>query len=512
MPNKKVVIVGGGVSGLSAGVYALDNGYDVLIIERNPTCGGQLTGWTRKGTFIDGCAHWIVGTNPKSALYPLWRHVGAIDDSVAIHPTEYFTKYVIGDETVTLYADLKKLKEELLRVAPEDKRKIKRFINGIKAYRHTQVPAKKPLDMMNVFELTAFGFHFVPMLHYFISSRKKSLSQFADEFRSPILRTFFREVMGADYNLHSLYYVLAELSRDNAGMVEGGSLQMARRMQARFLEMGGLLRTSTSVSSIDLEGDKVVGVTLDDGEKIPADYVIASTDVHHLLHDLLGGKVKDPFFEERFEKRDVYPLNPAFLVAFRTSEDITSWPKQIVYKLDEPIQIADTTIQYIPARNHAFDKLLNKRFTSINVLIPLKDGVYDYLKGLSREDYLKLKEELGEKIRQGLISKGGYDPDKIELIDVATPLTYERYTNSYRGSYMSFITTGRSHGLMRDSRIRGVKNLLLCGQWLMSPGGLPIALFTGKHAAIHLCRLDKKRFINREKEERYVILRPSPKH
>ena len=42
---------------------------------------------------------------------------------------------------------------------------------------------------------------------------------------------------------------------------------------------------------------------------------------------------------------------------------------------------------------------------------------------------------------------------------------------------------------MHKSTLKGVNNLYLAGQWLMPPGGLPIALFTGKYA---ICRILRK--------------------
>lgn len=38
--NKKVVIIGGGIAGLSAGIYAAMNGFDTEIIEMNAIAGG----------------------------------------------------------------------------------------------------------------------------------------------------------------------------------------------------------------------------------------------------------------------------------------------------------------------------------------------------------------------------------------------------------------------------------------------------------------------------------------
>ena len=61
---------------------------------------------------------------------------------------------------------------------------------------------------------------------------------------------------------------------------------------------------------------------------------------------------------------------------------------------------------------------------------------------------------------------------------------------------MSFITTKKSKGLMRKGLIKGLDNFAMAGQWIMSPGGLPIALFSGKFAVIRICKMDNKKFID----------------
>ena len=57
--NKKLIIVGAGVSGLSAGVYAARSGFDVTILEQHNTFGGLSTSWSRKGYFFEGGMHWL---------------------------------------------------------------------------------------------------------------------------------------------------------------------------------------------------------------------------------------------------------------------------------------------------------------------------------------------------------------------------------------------------------------------------------------------------------------------
>ena len=504
--SKKIVIVGAGVSGMTAGIYALDNGYDVTIVEKHTISGGQCTGWTRKGTFIDGCAHWIVGTNPNSKLNPLWRHIGAINDDTVIHDTEYFSKYYYDGEVITMYADLKKLKAELLRVAPQDKRMINNFIRYVKAYRHVKIPVKKPLDKMNLFELTHFGMGMLPMAIRFAIAKHTSSTAYANKFKSPILRYVFENALGADYNIHSFFYVMQALSLNDAGMIEGGSKAIAERIQSTFLKKGGNLVLGNGVKKIIVENDTAKGVLLEDGKEILSDYVVSSCDAYHTLHVLLEGKYADEFFKARFDNLSDYPLNACMLVCLRTKQNIDDIPKMICYKMDKPFVVGNNSLEYCSIRNHSFDKSLNKGgWTSVNVLLQVDDSAYRYLKSLSKEDYLAFKKQTGEVFAKQVADCYGLSLDDFEVIDVTTPLTYERYVNSYHGSYMSFVTTARSHGLIKRGTIKGLKNFVMCGQWIMPPGGLPVALFTGKHAAARICYIDRKKFLSFERKHHVAV-------
>lgn len=495
--KKKVVIIGAGVSGLTAGIYALDNNFDVTIYEKHIIAGGQCTGWERKGVHIDGCAHWIVGTSPKSDLYPLWKHIGAFDSTTTIHETEYFSKIDIDGEIFTFYADLEKLKEEMLRVAPEDKKQINRFIKGIKAYMHVQIPTKKPIDHYNFFELTAFGIKMLPMVFHFLRYKHMSIETYATKFKSKILQEAFNRVMTDNFNIHSFVYVMKSLAKQDAGVIEGGSRQVAKNVEKRFIEKGGTLITNKEIARIIVEDNVAKGVVFKDQKEDYADYIISAADAHHTLYTLLQDKYEDKYFTSRFGDRKINPLSTSILVSFKINKLLNHFPKMIDFKIPN-IKIGPMDITDLSIRNHSFDNTLNEDKTTITVLINTTDGVYDYLKSLNRKEYLKEKEELGLKVRDEIIKYVNLDEKDIELVDVATPLTYERYTNAYRGSYMSFVTTDKTKGLMRKGLIKGLDNFVLAGQWIMSPGGLPIALFSGKHAAIRVCKMAKRKFKNLE--------------
>ena len=49
---KRIVIIGGGVPGLSAGIYAAMHGFSPEILEMHHTTGGQFTAWERLQFFL----------------------------------------------------------------------------------------------------------------------------------------------------------------------------------------------------------------------------------------------------------------------------------------------------------------------------------------------------------------------------------------------------------------------------------------------------------------------------
>ena len=60
MEKNKILIIGGGVSGLSTGIYGQLNGFKTQILEMNNAPGGQCTAWDRKGYRFDYCLHWLI--------------------------------------------------------------------------------------------------------------------------------------------------------------------------------------------------------------------------------------------------------------------------------------------------------------------------------------------------------------------------------------------------------------------------------------------------------------------
>src|SRR5665647_251600 len=150
--KKKLIIIGAGLSGLTAGVYAQKAGYDTVIYEKNKVPGGECIGWDRKGYHIDGCIHWLTGTSPKDPLNKVWRDVGALSDDVKIYEPESFAVLETPERSLHLYKDMDRLKMHLAEAAPEDTEALRDLYNAVEICSSMTIPMN-PVEMMNPIEI-----------------------------------------------------------------------------------------------------------------------------------------------------------------------------------------------------------------------------------------------------------------------------------------------------------------------------------------------------------------------
>ena len=110
---KKVVIIGAGVSGLTAGIFLKKNGYDCEIIEKNRAAGGNLTGWNRNGYHIDNCIHWLNGSKKSSYFHSLLEEIGAINENTKFNQSKYFYVSELYGKTVGVSQNLEQTQKDI---------------------------------------------------------------------------------------------------------------------------------------------------------------------------------------------------------------------------------------------------------------------------------------------------------------------------------------------------------------------------------------------------------------
>src|SRR4051794_3101451 len=77
--GKKIVIIGGGIAGLSSAVYALKCGYQVEVVEMHDMAGGLAMSWRRGPYTFETCLHWLVGSRPGGEFHSAWQEICDIE-------------------------------------------------------------------------------------------------------------------------------------------------------------------------------------------------------------------------------------------------------------------------------------------------------------------------------------------------------------------------------------------------------------------------------------------------
>ena len=132
MEDKSIIIIGAGFAGLSAGIYAQMNGYKTQIFEMHSLPGGLCTAWKREGYTIDGCIHWLVGSNPEYAMNRYWQEVGIAKDREFINLDQFMSYEGNDGRTFVIYSDVDKLEKHMLELSPQDAEVTREFIQGIR--------------------------------------------------------------------------------------------------------------------------------------------------------------------------------------------------------------------------------------------------------------------------------------------------------------------------------------------------------------------------------------------
>jgi phytoene dehydrogenase-like protein len=475
----RIVIVGGGVSGLSAGIYGLMSGHEVTICEKNRVAGGNLTGWRRGEYYIDNCIHWLTGTNERTDGYRRWEALGALG-GVKIHQGEsLFTVEADGDR-LSLWRDLTRLERDMLRLSPEDAGEIKRLVGAIRAASLLSGADGK----RGAWERAAT----IPRLAYYYPLSTGALAR---KFRNPLLKRFIIGFLGERFGALGFIVMAATFTSGNGGIPEGGSLAMAERMARRFVSLGGDLRLSARVGRIITEGKRASAVILSDAERIEADAVIIATDPAAAFGKIIcapmprglewrcrgrglerfssfhqafackgnAGFSADVLIDVPREYRSVIKSDLVLLREF--SHEPSSAPRgEVMLQAMEPCTEAEATadICLYASDKAAYREAKRSRAAAVEYLIT---------------------ESLPELKR------------RITLVDAWGPSTYKRYTGAPCGAYMASCLPAAYLPRRAKSRAAGFENLYVATQWQSLPGGLPTAADCGI-AAIYAINKDMK--------------------
>lgn len=491
---KKVVIIGGGIAGLSAGIYARKSGYDVDIYEKNPIAGGQCMGWNRKKHHIDNCIQWLTGTHKNSTLRKLWEDIGALTSDTQFVENDKFYTSIIDGKCLTLWRDIDKTRKELLQLSPEDEHEINKLLDHVEYAACCQMPVEKPMDMLNVIDYIKLGKSMRNMPKVLKEYGKINMVDLADRFRHPLLKILLTDYMPKEYQASAFLVSYASVSSGNGEIPVGGSLAMANRIKDKFLNLGGRLYCNNAVKKILIENNKAVGIELKNAETVTADYVISATDTLEMFDKLLGRNYMNKAWSACYNDEKSYPLSSGFQVAFSIDRDFYPYKDTIIVDCN-PFEINKNKFDRMSLKSFQNEKKFapeGKTVLQTNVI--QYDEDYRYWKGLTEEEYIHKKQELAEIIKNRIVERFPELFGHIDLLDCWTPLTYERYCNSYHGAFMSFIIKKDIKSFQEKGIVEGLTNVFIASQWIMAPGGLPVAAAAGKFAVQRILKKEKRSY------------------
>ena len=483
---KKVAIIGSGIAGLSAGILAQNNGFETEIYEMHYLPGGLCTSWQRKGYVFDGCIRYLYGSGEGRMCNSLMKKIGVIDGQQFIHYEESNRVETNAGKTVIFHCDLDKLKMHLLEISPEDEKQILALIRAAKSISCTSMPMVGPTNLSEYGLMAKAIFRILPVI---IKYRKESLASFAASFKSEALKEAFNKYYGfADLGELPLFVLILDLAQHhmkNAGWPIGGSLALARKLEKKYLSLGGKINYRTKVEKILVDGEMVKGIRLADGRECLADIVISACDVETVLNKLLEGKFNEPKYYTAFEKEKI--ITPIVQISLGIADDLSGIPHSLTFSLKEPITIEDITYDYLNIRHYCYDQTMAPKGSS-SLIVILETNYEKWARlSLDKERYSIAKQNAAEQVIDRLDQRFPGLAGKVEVIDAATPLTYVQYTGNYKGSPQGWQTTA-GHLSNFPSKLAGLKNFYLAGQWVRRGGGIPGGAASAYNVVKQICK------------------------
>jgi phytoene dehydrogenase-like protein len=396
-------------------------------------------------------------------------------------------------QRVSLYYDPDRLEDHLTSVAPGDVPAIEAYVRGIRAF--------AGFDLLEApYAGLGTNLNLLPRLPRLLKWFRMPMSGLAQHFRTPFLS---RAMPFAQYNsletpvaLH--LNMLQQCSQQRYGWPAGGSLQFARDIAERHTALGGTVHYRTRVDKILVENDRAVGLRLADGSERRGDVVVSTAYGQTTIFDMLDGRYTSKTIRSYYEN-PVDLIDLGLLISLGVDRDLSREPHALVLLLDDPTPIADQVRDRLKLALYGHDPSMAPRGKG-SMTVALQTS-YRYWADLRQdpEGYREAKEEVAEKVIGLLGARFPRLAEQVEVVDVATPATTERYTGNRHGFQASLagMTIGMVTGNGLSKTLPGLENFYMAGQWAGTPG-LPGVAAMGRDVVRSLCQKDGQLFVTAE--------------
>jgi phytoene desaturase len=503
--SKHIIVIGGGVGGLSAAIRLSAAGYRVTLLEKNPTLGGKLNTWQAPHPHRPADRPFRFDTGPSLLTMPfvfeeLFTAAGEkLADHLTVQRLDPIARYRWGDGTrFEARSGSDELLKEVARIAPGDVEGWKRLAARGKMIWDLSAElflyhAPEQIFGKGISLASALSAISVPL-------RIGMFSNFARTVNRHLHHPKMREVLYqyATYSGASPFHApatLAVIPHAEFGFggwyITGGLYRLAEELTKLAQRIGVEIRTHAPVRKILVEksGDakgkpRATGVVVDDGQHIAADAVVANSDVVYTYRNLI-----DPAFRRRYQDTTLDKLEAGgsgmvlLLGVEGTYPHLAHHNKFMPrdYRSDlramfDTHTVPDDPCIYVCASTRTDPTQAPAGCENLFVLAsaPPLDGKIDWAKEgpRYRDQLVKSLEE-----RWGLIGLS----KRIVVERCMTPLDLQTTYNANAGSIYGIGSNSRRTAFLRPpNRDKEIHGLYFCGGATHPGGGLPLVTLSGR--------------------------------
>lgn len=494
--SKRVIIIGGGIAGLAAGCYARMNGFEATILEQHFLPGGLCTSWERDGYVFDGCLSYLYGSALGMPFHELWEELGTADLTYVSREDFITVRDEAGNEVIA-WADPDRFRDHLLSISPEDRKTIDSVTDGIRRFADFDLStlSKQPRETLGAAGWGRLGLSMLPWAGLSAKWAMMSASDLGDKFSHPFLRKAVPQLFGwPEIPMLAGLSMLAYLWKGNAGFPKGGSLAFARAIEKRYLDLGGEILYRKRVERIIVKDHCAIGVRLYTDEDVMADYVISAADGRSAVFDMLQGTYGRRGMKKLYTGD--LAVHSQMQLSFGVDRNLSETPAWTIHLLNEPYRLLSEERETLSVKHFAFDPSLAPEGKSVvEVFLRMDHGYFRRI--LGNRLYDAEQDQTAEQVLSVLDRVMPDIAKDVEVVDVATPISYERYTGNWRGSSCGWLLSKKLMPKMIlgiRKTLPGLANLYLAGQWVEPGGSVPLCAASGKNAVMLMCRDEGVRF------------------
>ncbi|MBW6497489.1 MAG: NAD(P)/FAD-dependent oxidoreductase [Bacteroidales bacterium] len=474
-----IIIIGGGLGGLTAGAKLAKEGKKVLLLEQHDRPGGCATTFQRKDFTLEVGLHEMDGPHAKDLKVRIFRDLGLTDRITLLDLPEFY-RFVNGRQDVVIPHNPEETQSKLLELFPDEEQ-------GIKTYFHFILNSRKILA-------EAAG------------KPERSLGDFLDEhIGNEDLKLILLGNLGYfhddPYSISLNYYLVAQGSYygGNASFVKGGSQKLSDALMALIEVHGGTVKLNSLTTEIIFEGDRAVGVRYENKSgKNKEEFSAHATDiiVNASVPNLASALLPENQGKALSEKIKDLKIGASLLTVyfgFKKSLKEVGNRFYSTFVFDPSINVQKDII----GNNHADFK--TRSFTLVDysqvdsALAPAGKSVgavccIDYAEnweGLDRKAYLKKKAEVAEIFTERCEKLIPGFREALEYVEVGTPLTIRRYTLNPAGAVYGF---AQNPGKSADYLSALPDNIHIASAWGKFGGGFSGSIFSGYMTAMEVLR------------------------